>query len=335
MDNLNGKIVIIGAGSIGTAMGQVLASKEELNVHLLTIEKEVAASINNTHLNNKYFPNIRLHTTLNASTDEEILREAGIIFLAIPSVVVVDYLRQQKSKLPSQALLVNLAKGFCKENRIITECLGEKFKNPVCALKGPTFAREIINNSPTGFTLATEHQDLFKIFSDLFAGTNIFLDFSTDLRGVELLSIFKNVYAIIIGIVDAHFNSTNLRFLVLTRAFNEMRELLLLFGGREETMFNYCGYGDFSLTALNDLSRNRTLGLLIGKGFFTENISDKVVLEGRIALNVIMEKILAHNRSVDEFPMIGELHKVFNQDYPLSHFVNNILDKERTLYIDF
>jgi len=111
--------------------------------------------------------------------------------------------------------------------------------------------------------------------------------------------------------------------------------LVLLLGGQEKTMFNYCGYGDFSLTALNDLSRNRTLGLLIGKGFFTEDISDKVVLEGKIALNVIREKIVRREKSPDDFPMIGELHKVFNRDYNLPDFVNNILDRERPLYFDF
>jgi len=328
-------VVILGAGSIGTAMGQVLAPKETLTVTLLTIEADVAESIHDFHVNSKYFPNIRLHPKLMATTNDHVMETAGILFLALPSLVVVDYLKQHLQVLNEDAIMVNLAKGFCKENKIICDCLRGTFTNPVCALKGPTFAREIINSSPTGFTLAAEHQDMFKVFSDLFAGTNIFLDFSNDIRGVELLSILKNIYAIIIGIVDAHFNSANLRFLLLTRAFNEMKELVLLLGGQEKTMFNYCGYGDFSLTALNDLSRNRTLGLLIGKGFFTEDISDKVVLEGKIALNVIREKIVRREKSPDDFPMIGELHKVFNRDYNLPDFVNNILDRERPLYFDF
>jgi glycerol-3-phosphate dehydrogenase (NAD(P)+) len=331
MKTIKGNIVIIGAGAIGTAMGQVLATREQLDVILLTIEKDVAESINGSHLNLKYFPNVKLHNRLKATMDDEVLRNAEIIFLAIPSIAVVDYLKQHLSVLNEESILVNLAKGFCKENRIISDCLGGTFLNPVCALKGPTFAREIINNSPTGFTVATEQQDLFPVFTDIFSGTNIFIDFSSDIRGVELLSILKNIYAIIMGIADAHFNLANLRFLLLTRAFNEMKELLLLLGGQEKTMFNYCGYGDFSLTALNDLSRNRTLGLLIGKGFFTEDISDKVVLEGKIALKVIHEKILRRDKTLDDFPMIGELYKVFNEEYNLPDFVNNILDRERDI----
>ena len=140
-----------------------------------------------------------------------------------------------------------------------------------------------------------------------------------------MLSILKNIYAIVVGVVDAQFESPNLKFLVFTKAFKEMRSLLLLFGGSKKTLFNYCGIGDFALTALNDLSRNRTLGLLIGKGFFTDYISEKVVLEGRIATNIFYEELV--NLKVDplEYPILNELYQVFNADYDISEFVGNLL----------
>jgi glycerol-3-phosphate dehydrogenase (NAD(P)+) len=128
----------------------------------------------------------------------------------------------------------------------------------------------------------------------------------------------------VLGIVDAHFNSPNLRFLVLTKAFDEMRRIMLNAGGQEASMFRYCGYGDFSLTALNDLSRNRTLGLLIGKGFFSKDISDKVVLEGKMAVSTICNDILDGD-AVMEYPMIFELNKIFDNNYDISDFVGNIL----------
>lgn len=112
------------------------------------------------------------------------------------------------------------------------------------------------------------------------------------IKGVEILSILKNIYAIVIGIVDAHFNSPNLRSLVLTKSFSEMRDILTLMGGKQETMFKSCGIGDFTHTALNDLSRNRTLGLLIGKGFFTEHVSHELVLEGRNAVNILYQELI-------------------------------------------
>ena len=111
----------------------------------------------------------------------------------------------------------------------------------------------------------------------------------------------------------------------LTKAFNEMRKILLHFNGKEETIFKYCGYGDFTLTALNDLSRNRTLGLLIGKGFFTEHVSHELVLEGKMAVNIFYEEISKFLDVRKEFPIIGELYKIFNTEYDVSAFVSNLL----------
>jgi glycerol-3-phosphate dehydrogenase (NAD(P)+) len=319
------KIVILGAGSIGTAIGNSLALREDLNVNLLSIEQDVVETLTREHINQKYFPNIRLNPHLQATMDEGAVSDASVIFLAIPSVAVIDYLRRLQPILPTDAVLINLAKGFGCDKKIISECIREHLENPVCALKGPSFAREIINNIPTAFTLASERMETIEGISDIFRDTNLYIDHSTDLKGVEILSILKNIYAIIIGIVDAHFNSPNLRFMIFTRAFNEMRHILLHFGGKEETMFNYCGIGDFGLTALNDLSRNRTLGLLIGKGFFTEDISGKVVLEGRIAMNIFLEKLIEHKVDKENFRFMLELEHVFNGNNDISGFVNKLL----------
>ena len=319
-------IYIVGAGSIGTAIGQSIAVREDLKVRLLTIEKDVADSINSARINQKYFPNIKLRKKLKASTNFRKLKMADIIFLAIPSTVTVDFVETHRSFIQKDAILVNLAKGFGPENKTIVECLDKKVPNVVCTMKGPTFARELINNLPTAFTLGARNENAFKLFSEIFKGTNIYIDYSTDVRGVEILSILKNIYAIVIGVVDAHFDSPNLKFLVLTKAFNEMKNLLEYFGGKEKTIFNYCGIGDFALTALNDLSRNRTLGLLIGKGFFTDNISEKVVLEGRIAVNVFYDQLLKSGLDKKDYQLIGELYQIFNRkNYDISGFVGNIL----------
>jgi glycerol-3-phosphate dehydrogenase (NAD(P)+) len=322
------KITFIGAGAIGTALGNILAGKKHYAVTLHSIEEEVVDSINRTGINTKYFPMNPLQPALRASQDNNVFRSSEVIFLAIPSVVMIDYLRGIRDLINGQAILVNLAKGFGQDNSTITACIRDEFRNRVCTLKGPTFAREIINQLPSAFTLGTADNTVKEEIGDLFKGTNVHLDFSDDIQGVEILSILKNIYAIVIGIVDAHFNSPNLRSLVLTRAFSEMRDILLFLGGREETMFRYCGIGDFTHTALNDLSRNRTLGLLIGKGFFTEHVSHDLVLEGKSAVGIIHRQLDSGPGGSARFPLIHELYQVLEGNYPIGNFINNILSHE-------
>lgn len=321
---LNQKIVFIGGGAIATALGNVLALKPGLDVTLLTIEPEVVDSVNDHHINHKYFPSIKLDSRLKASGDHELLKQKAMVFIAIPSVAVVDFLSARE--VHPESILVNLAKGFGNNRRTIFECLRNLLPNPVCTMKGPSFAREIINGQPTGFTVGAQEELLYQELNGLFSDTSVYLDYSPDVRGVELLSILKNIYAIVVGIVDAQFESPNMKFLIFTKAFQEMRSLLLLFGGGKKTLFNYCGIGDFALTSLNDLSRNRTLGLLIGKGFFTEVISEKVVLEGRIAVNIFHEEIANVNADVKDYPILDELYKVFNTEYDVSAFVGKLLN---------
>lgn len=317
-------IVFIGSGAIATAIGNVIASKADHKVTLLSIEEDVVSSINTRRINSAYFPNIKLVSGLKASLDKNILKDAEIIFLAIPSSVIVKYIKENSQFINPDALLVNLAKGFGDNHQTIVQCLENECTNPISTLKGPTFARDIITRLYTGITMGCRDKTHYYTLKEVFKNTNIVLDYSSDIIGVELLSILKNIYAIAIGIIDAHYNSPNLRFMVLTNAFKEMRNLLIQFNGQEETIFNYCGFGDFGLTALNDLSRNRTLGLLIGKGFFTQDISNKVLLEGKIAVNVFCEEISDRN-SLKDFHIISELYKVFNEDYNISNFLKNIL----------
>jgi glycerol-3-phosphate dehydrogenase (NAD(P)+) len=322
---LNKKISIIGAGTIGTALGNILAENGSGGILLHSIEEPVVNSINEKRVNAKYFPGFKLHPELKATLDNRQLQGSSLIFLAIPSVSVVEYLRSIREYIPANAILINLAKGFGSKDKTIVECLHEHFSNPVFTLKGPSFAKEIINRFPTGFTLGYSNGAMVSEVSDVFRGSTIYLDFSEDVLGVEILSILKNIYAIVLGIVDAQFNSPNLRFLILTRAFREMLNILLYSGGKEETIYKYCGYGDFTLTALNDLSRNRTLGLLIGKGFFTEHVSHELVLEGKTAAIVFYEKIAKETLIDMRFPIITELYRIFTEKYDITNFVDSIL----------
>jgi len=327
------KICIIGAGAMGTSLGNALAMKPSLEVTLLSIEEDVVEYINKNHVNEKYFPSTQLTWRLKATTDVKILSQHPYVFLAIPSSSILEYIDQHKGLFDPDVVLVNLAKGLSKdEHYTIVESLAANYPFKVASFKGPTFARELIINMPTAFTVASTDVSLFPRFKDMVDETCIHLDYSTDVRGVEMLSILKNVYAIALGIVDAQYDSPNLRFLFLTKAFNEMRAIVLQFEGKKKTLFKYCGYGDFGLTALNDLSRNRTLGLLVGKGFYS-NTGSGVVLEGKKAVDVFSQMILDKNIE-EEYAIINELGKVLAGEYDIATFIHKVIDEHKNIPID-
>ena len=159
-------ICFIGAGSIGTSLGNILSIKKNLKITLFSIEEDVVESINSKNSNIKYFPNIILNPALKASTDPNTLKLADIIFLAIPSSVLVKYIFEIKDHINPKAILINLAKGFGINNKIITESLSEELPNPVCTLKGPAFARDIINKNPTALTFASEEKEFTDKYID-------------------------------------------------------------------------------------------------------------------------------------------------------------------------
>jgi len=320
------KICIMGAGAIGTALGNVLASRKRNHVTLWSIEEDVVSNINKHRHNHKYFPNIKLKKRLSATTDPTVFSEADIIFLAIPSSAVLQVLEKHREYISPESLIINLAKGFGNSEETLVESIEKMFpENMVGSLKGPSFARGLINNIPTAFTFGIKDEKHFKTVKKIFKKTVVHLDYTTEVRSVELLSILKNIYAISMGIVDAHFDSPNLRFLFFTKAFREMREVLKQLGGKEDLLFHYCGIGDFGLTTQNDLSRNRTLGLLIGKGFFSQADMSNVVLEGRIATEIFCRKVCVNEEGNTKFPIIKELQQVFEGKNDISRFVFRVI----------
>src|SRR5690606_3144660 len=175
-----------------------------------------------------------------------------------------------------KCLVVNMAKGLLPSGETVVERIKcELIHSNTVTMKGASFSAEMMNSVPTLFTIGFERRKQLDIMLKVLEGTNIFLDYTNDIRGVELLSALKNIYAIALGNMDAQFNSLNTRFLILTKVIDEIKTIMRSMGGLDETIFLSCGIGDIALTGLSDLSRNRTLGLLIGKGFYNQTLDRK------------------------------------------------------------
>jgi glycerol-3-phosphate dehydrogenase (NAD(P)+) len=305
------KIVVLGGGSFGTALASQLAYNPSNEVILLVRDLQISDEVNTRHTNSKFFFNKPLKASVRASTDFSVIASCELLILCVPTRSVIEVAAAIKAHLSPDTLLVNAAKGILDEGQTIVEFLKKSLDHTqVISLKGASFSSEMINGVPTSLTVGFDTKKQLQLIKSMTAQTNLYVDYSTDVRGVELLSAIKNVYAILLGSVDAKFNAANTRFLVLTKIVSEIRTILKAMGGQEETIFLSCGIGDISLTALNDLSRNRTLGLLIGKGFYNSSfLSNSVVLEGVKTLKLIDTFISKDLQK--KLPLLQEMAAVF------------------------
>ena len=303
------KIIVLGAGTFGTAIGNALLSNIDNDVFLFSNNQAKVKEINKYNTNKRYFPNRRLNERIKATSDKNIFSFADVVFIALPSSIIKERISKLKDSFSSKTLFVNLSKGILKEGVIIVNWLEEFLKTDnIVTLKGPSFALELINHTDTLLTLGYYNKEHRSIIKSLFKDTCVTLDYTSDIIGVEFLSVLKNIYALLMGVVDARYNSANTRFMFLTKVFSEIRTLLLDLGGKEDTLFLSCGFGDICLTSLNDLSRNRTLGLLIGKGFFSKQEDQSlVIIEGLNSIKTIRN--ITSNLKKKDLPLMNKLYE--------------------------
>ena len=305
-------IIVFGAGTFGTAIAKALSSNNKNNVLLFSENQSKVNEINTFNTNKSCFPNKHLPISVRATNNNDDLYYADVIFIAYPSNIVIDKIQKFYKKFKNNVLIVNLSKGLLEGGTTVVECIKKEFnlKN-IVTLKGPSFAIELMDYANTLLTLGYTTQDQLNTISEIIKNSVLHIDFTNDIRGVEILSSLKNIYAIFLGIVDAKYNSSNTRFMILTKAFSEVRLILKELGGCESTLFLSCGFGDLCLTSLNDLSRNRTLGLLIGKEFYNEDYkSNSVILEGLNAINMVYQ--LVDSKIIVELPILAKLFDYFS-----------------------
>ncbi len=316
------KIVVAGGGVFGTSIAERLTWNRNNSVTIHTIEEDVESDININHQNTKYFPTKFLSPRLSATMDDRIFKDADVIMLVLPSAVIVPFSKRIQENTSSNPLIVNLAKGMSDEGAFITEDIPFSRR---ASMKGPSFAIETMNGFPTSFTFGGKEDDYTYFKNTILPHTGFTLDWTEDTRSVELCSILKNMYAIAIGLVSGKYGSPNVDFLVYTKAVKEMTALLELYSCSRNTIFCYCGLGDLGLTALNDLSRNRTFGMLLGKGFlFNEEKNTQTVIEGKRTIRLI-GSFVREKKLEKDFPLVMSLYKLLYEDGSIKDYFLSVL----------
>ena len=261
-------VAVLGAGSWGTTLANLLAAKGE-TVRLWAYEPEVVEAINRSHENTVFLPGVRLETGLRAFTDpREAVADAPVIVSAPPSHAVRSVVNQIRGVVRPGTLVVSATKGIETDtlalmSAVFEECLPEA---RFAALSGPSFAIEVCQGQPTLVVAAARDESTARDAQRIFATPRFRVYSHDDVVGVELAGALKNVIAIAAGILEGLGMGHNPRAALITRGLAEMTRLGVALGAKPLTFAGLAGMGDLILTTTGDLSRNRALGVALGQG---------------------------------------------------------------------
>ncbi|MHB1936046.1 MAG: NAD(P)H-dependent glycerol-3-phosphate dehydrogenase [Acidobacteriaceae bacterium] len=285
------RIAIVGAGSWGTALALVLAKRGGHSITMWSHTALVADVIRQTRENSIYLPGLSVPDSVDVTTHlEEAVDNAEILVLAVPSEHLRSICREMAPLLSSEQLIVNATKGiedgtYLRMTQVMGEVLGKyDLALPCGVLSGPSFAQEVGAGSPTAITIASSDPAIATRLQEEFSSPSLRLYTNEDVIGVELGGALKNVIAIAAGATYGLGLGHNSVAALITRGIAEITRLAVACGGRRETLAGLSGLGDLVLTCTGALSRNRHVGLELGRGrCLKEVLAD---MHGRVAEGV-------------------------------------------------
>lgn len=265
-------IAVIGAGAWGTGLAIVLGRKGTHRVRLWAHETDVCESITQLRVNQRFLPGRSVPETVSASNDFAVVLEgAQIVVSVMPSQHCRALFERMRPLIPPQALIVSATKGIeegslLRMSEVIAAALHQEHPSNIGALSGPSFAQEVARGDPTAITVASPVASLSRTVQQEFSDSSFRVYTNSDVVGVELGGALKNVIAIAAGICDGLGLGHNSVAALITRGLAEMTRLVVACGGRAETMAGLAGLGDLVLTCTGGLSRNRSVGVELGRG---------------------------------------------------------------------
>jgi len=271
------KATVFGAGSFGTAVAQVLTPNFD-EVVLWGRDPAQVDAINSSHENADYLPGLKLSEKVKASSDlAAAAAHTELVVVAIPSQATRGFLEGAAKTFPAHVPIVTVAKGI--ENgtlntmtEVLEQALPEEYSPNVAVLSGPSFAREMMQKLPTVVTVASRFERTARAVQAMFASEFFRTYTSNDVVGVQVGGALKNVIAIAAGMSDGMGLGHNSRAAIITRGLAEISRMAVRMGGNPLTLSGLAGMGDLVLTCTGELSRNRTVGMALGKGRSMDDI---------------------------------------------------------------
>ncbi len=323
------KVAVFGGGSFGTAMGVALSRQHpDLNVVLLLRDPYLCKDINERHTNSRYLPDYELPGKVTATTSAEIaLKGAQYAIHAVPVQHSRAFLTDIKQYIDPSLPIISVSKGIeVTTGKVMSDLIPSALgrKQPTVFLSGPSFAKEVMDERPTGLVAASRDKALCRNVQKLFASPIMRINITTDVMGVEICGALKNVLAIAAGIVEGLELGNNAMAALISQGCSEIRWLAEKMGAKPATVSGLSGLGDIMLTCYGSLSRNRSVGVRLGKGEALADImsSSSQVAEGVPTAGAVVS--LARKYRV-QLPVLTAVAQVLNGQLSAAEAVAEIM----------
>ena len=328
------EIAIIGAGAWGTALSIILGRKGSHKVRLWAHEKEVCESIAQRRINEKFLPDQQIPACVTPCNSlKEALDGVGIVVSVMPSQHCHRLFEQMRPYLNPETMIVSATKGLeegslLRMTEVIAQILTGDWGRPrIGALSGPSFALEAARGDATAITIASQDAELARTIQREFSNASFRIYTNDDPTGVELGGALKNTIAIAAGVCAGLSLGHNSVAALITRGLAEMTRLVVACGGKAETMAGLAGLGDLVLTCTGGLSRNRSVGVELGKGRKLPEIiagMNDTVAEGIFTTTAAVG--LARARGV-EMPITEQMHAILYQGKAPSEAIHELMTR--------
>ncbi len=332
MENASLAIGVVGAGSWGTALSLLLADQGH-QVDLWVYEKDLCDVMSRERENRVYLPGFELPDAIHPFPAlKEVVAGKKIILVVVPTHVLRSTLEALKPFIDPDCLIINASKGIENDSllpihKIMEEVLPQL--DSLAVLSGPTFAKEVAQGNPSAIVAAAHQQETAERVQDLFNTEKLKVFTSTDIMGVEIGGALKNVIAIATGISDGLQLGFNTRAALINRGLVEITRIGTAMGARPETFSGLSGMGDLVLTCTGDLSRNRTVGLKLGKGLKLDEItaSMNMVAEG---IRTVTSAFQLKNKFDIQASIIEETYRVLHEGKVPQEAMRDLMSVEIT-----
>jgi len=330
------KVGVIGGGSFGTAIANIIASNGH-QTQLWMRDPEQVESLNQTRVNSLYLPGLELHPSIIAAHElGDVVRDVDLIFVAVPSHSFRSVVRQMRPLLQPGVILITATKGIeALTFKLMSQILAEEVPLArIGVLSGPNLAKEIVNHSPTGTVVASNDAEVRTLVQETLRSDTFRVYANDDMLGVELGGALKNIYAIIAGLADAMGMGHNTIAMLITRSLTEMARFGVRLGGDAMTFLGLSGVGDLIVTCTSPLSRNFRVGKALGEGKGIDAIMLELgqVAEGVNTLKQVKEK--ADELGVS-MPLCSSLYEIIYNKAPIGHIISSVMLAETGLDVEF